>query len=371
MQKNVTDGARVTPARRPLRARRPLPPLGARRRLRERPRLRPRGQRGRGARDLPARARSWRGRVTYVAPTVDEKTRTVKVRLEVDNTGDDLKPEMFTDVELLGDRGRARSWSPRTPSSTPGTATSSSSTAARAGTSRARSSSGPAPGGFRGPLRPRRGRPGRGLRELPAGLGIEPPGRPRGSRPVIARIIRFSAENRVLVLLLTAIAVAYGVWTLRHIPVDAIPDLSDTQVVVYSRWDRSPDVIEDQVTYPDRHRAPGHAQREGRPRLLGLRVLLRLRDLQGRDGPLLGAQPGARVPEQDPAPPARGRAHRDRPRRHRRGLGLPVRPRGRLGDARRSATCARSRTGRSATGCSRCPGWRRSPPSAASSSSTR
>jgi copper/silver efflux system protein len=67
---------------------------------------------------------------------------------------------------------------------------------------------------------------------------------------VIPRIIRFSAENRVLVLLLTAVAVAYGVWTLRHIPVDAIPDLSDTQVVVYSRWDRSPDIIEDQVTYP-------------------------------------------------------------------------------------------------------------------------
>ncbi|PYQ48637.1 MAG: CusA/CzcA family heavy metal efflux RND transporter, partial [Acidobacteria bacterium] len=47
-----------------------------------------------------------------------------------------------------------------------------------------------------------------------------------------------------------AVAVLYGVYTLRHIPVDAIPDLSDTQVIVYSRWDRSPDIIEDQVTYP-------------------------------------------------------------------------------------------------------------------------
>jgi copper/silver efflux system protein len=44
--------------------------------------------------------------------------------------------------------------------------------------------------------------------------------------------------------------VAYGLYTVRHIPVDAIPDLSDTQVIVYSRWDRSPDIIEDQVTYP-------------------------------------------------------------------------------------------------------------------------
>ena len=67
---------------------------------------------------------------------------------------------------------------------------------------------------------------------------------------MIRGIIRFSAENRVLVLLLTAAAVAYGVYTLQTIPVDAIPDLSDTQVIVYSRWDRSPDILEDQVTYP-------------------------------------------------------------------------------------------------------------------------
>jgi Cu(I)/Ag(I) efflux system membrane protein CusA/SilA len=67
---------------------------------------------------------------------------------------------------------------------------------------------------------------------------------------VIRAVIGWSARNRVLVLLLTTLAVAYGIHTLRHIPVDAIPDLSDTQVVVYSRWDRSPDLIEDQVTYP-------------------------------------------------------------------------------------------------------------------------
>jgi len=67
---------------------------------------------------------------------------------------------------------------------------------------------------------------------------------------MIRAIIRFSAENRVLVLLATAAVVAYGVYTLRTIPVDAIPDLSDTQVIVYSRWDRSPDILEDQVTYP-------------------------------------------------------------------------------------------------------------------------
>jgi Cu(I)/Ag(I) efflux system membrane protein CusA/SilA len=67
---------------------------------------------------------------------------------------------------------------------------------------------------------------------------------------MVRNIIRFSANNRILVILVTAVAVAYGLYTLRHIPVDAIPDLSDTQVIVYSRWDRSPDIIEDQVTYP-------------------------------------------------------------------------------------------------------------------------
>src|SRR5687768_18534118 len=67
---------------------------------------------------------------------------------------------------------------------------------------------------------------------------------------MIRAIIRFSAHNRLLVLMVTAVAVAYGVYTLQHIPVDAIPDLSDTQVIVYSRWDRSPNILEDQVTYP-------------------------------------------------------------------------------------------------------------------------
>jgi len=67
---------------------------------------------------------------------------------------------------------------------------------------------------------------------------------------MVERIIEFSAKNRFLVLLLTGVAALGALWTLRHIPLDAIPDLSDTQVIVYSRWDRSPDIIEDQVTYP-------------------------------------------------------------------------------------------------------------------------
>jgi Cu(I)/Ag(I) efflux system membrane protein CusA/SilA len=67
---------------------------------------------------------------------------------------------------------------------------------------------------------------------------------------MIERIIAFSTRNRFLVLALTGAAIFAGVWSISHIALDALPDLSDTQVIVYSRWDRSPDIIEDQVTYP-------------------------------------------------------------------------------------------------------------------------
>src|SRR5512134_3237112 len=67
---------------------------------------------------------------------------------------------------------------------------------------------------------------------------------------MIKAIIRFSAENKYLVVAATIVALLGSAWTMRNIPLDALPDLSDTQVIVYSRWDRSPDIIEDQVTYP-------------------------------------------------------------------------------------------------------------------------
>lgn len=67
---------------------------------------------------------------------------------------------------------------------------------------------------------------------------------------MIKKIIEFSAHNKALVLIVTALAVAAALHSVKQIPLDAIPDLSDTQVIVYSRWDRSPDIIEDQVTYP-------------------------------------------------------------------------------------------------------------------------
>ena len=67
---------------------------------------------------------------------------------------------------------------------------------------------------------------------------------------MINRIIDFSVNNRFIVFTLVAAACIAGWWSMLRLPLDAIPDLSDTQVIVYSRWDRSPDIIEDQVTYP-------------------------------------------------------------------------------------------------------------------------
>lgn len=67
---------------------------------------------------------------------------------------------------------------------------------------------------------------------------------------MVEHIIEWCARHKFIVLVLVGAAVAGGVWTVYHQPIDAIPDLSDTQVIVFSRWDRSPDIIEDQVTYP-------------------------------------------------------------------------------------------------------------------------
>ena len=66
---------------------------------------------------------------------------------------------------------------------------------------------------------------------------------------MINRIIEFCARNKFIVFLFVGAGVLGGWWALKNVSLDAIPDLSDTQVIIYSRWDRSPDIIEDQVTY--------------------------------------------------------------------------------------------------------------------------
>ena len=72
-----------------------------------------------------------------------------------------------------------------------------------------------------------------------------------GRGPLIERIIEASARNKFLVFIFTIFAVAAGIYGVLHTPLDAIPDLSDVQVIVYTEWEgRSPDLVEDQITYP-------------------------------------------------------------------------------------------------------------------------
>ena len=68
---------------------------------------------------------------------------------------------------------------------------------------------------------------------------------------VLERIIEASARNAFLVIVLALFGLAGGIWALTRTPLDAIPDLSDVQVIVYTDWEgRSPDLVEDQITYP-------------------------------------------------------------------------------------------------------------------------
>src|SRR3989338_982879 len=68
---------------------------------------------------------------------------------------------------------------------------------------------------------------------------------------MIEKIIEGSAKNKFLVFLMVVFLSAAGVWALKSTPLDAIPDLSDVQVIVYTTWmGRNPTIMEDQVTYP-------------------------------------------------------------------------------------------------------------------------
>ena len=68
---------------------------------------------------------------------------------------------------------------------------------------------------------------------------------------MIAAVIRWSLRNRLLVLLATLIMATWGVWSIQQAPLDALPDLSDTQVIIRVSYPgKAPQIVEDQVTYP-------------------------------------------------------------------------------------------------------------------------
>ena len=68
---------------------------------------------------------------------------------------------------------------------------------------------------------------------------------------MIEKIIEYSARNRLMVIIIVLFGTGWGYWALSNVPLDAIPDLSDVQVIVFTEWaGRSPDLVEDQITYP-------------------------------------------------------------------------------------------------------------------------
>jgi Cu(I)/Ag(I) efflux system membrane protein CusA/SilA len=85
------------------------------------------------------------------------------------------------------------------------------------------------------------------------GLASAPQNEERMAQPgsLVSWVIDWSLRNRFLVACATLLIVAWGIWAVRHTPVDAIPDLSENQVIVFADWPgRSPQEVEDQVTYP-------------------------------------------------------------------------------------------------------------------------
>ena len=68
---------------------------------------------------------------------------------------------------------------------------------------------------------------------------------------MLKRVIDWSASNLLIVLLFTAAAIGGGIWAVTHTPLEALPDLSDVQVIVQADYnEQAPRIVEDQVTYP-------------------------------------------------------------------------------------------------------------------------
>ncbi len=106
---------------------------------------------------------------------------------------------------------------------------------------------------------------------------------------MINRIIHFSVRHKLAVLATIAIACIGGWWALITVPIDATPDLSDTQVIILSRWDRSPDLVEDQVTYPIVTSMLGAPKVKTVRGVFRFRLFLRVCHIRRQHRPLLGA----------------------------------------------------------------------------------
>jgi Cu(I)/Ag(I) efflux system membrane protein CusA/SilA len=122
---------------------------------------------------------------------------------------------------------------------------------------------------------------------------------------VIASIIRASIKGRNLVIAAALVLTAIGIAAVRSTPIDALPDLSDVQVVIRTSYPgQAPQIVENQVTYPLTTTMLSVPGAQDGARLFLLRRQLRLCDLRGRDRSLLGTQPRARIFESGAGAPA-------------------------------------------------------------------
>ena len=113
---------------------------------------------------------------------------------------------------------------------------------------------------------------------------------------MIERIITWCASNRFLVFTGTAVLTLWGFWAMTATPLDAVPDISDVQVIVSTEWTgRSPDFDRRPDHLPPRLSPHLDASGADGARLYRLRDLVRLRHLRGRDRHVLGPEPGRRV----------------------------------------------------------------------------
>jgi copper/silver efflux system protein len=97
---------------------------------------------------------------------------------------------------------------------------------------------------------------------------------------MINQLIAWSVRNRLIVLVLTVGAIGAGMWAVSRTPLEALPDLSDVQVIVQTDFsEQAPRIVEDQVTYPI---AAEMLQVPGGPGLFLLRRVVRVRHLRRR-----------------------------------------------------------------------------------------
>ena len=198
------------------------------------------------------------GEVTFIYPELRMETRTARVRIEIPNPDGRLKVDMYADVVFQAGAGEEPCIA------VPVSAVIDSGTrqvvlvAKGEGRFEPRADQARPPRRRlrRGARRRRQGRGGRHRCHLPDRRRKQPQGRAAsvhaaGGAEMIAALIRWSAHNVFLVGIATVFVTLAGIYAVSRVPLDAIPDLSDVQVIVYTEYSgQAPQVVEDQVTYP-------------------------------------------------------------------------------------------------------------------------